>query len=55
MSGNDMKAADLPVLKIVGLSVRLPEDADREFAVEDVSFEVGKGEIVCVVGESGSG
>jgi peptide/nickel transport system ATP-binding protein len=55
MSGNDTKAADLPVLKIVGLSVRLPEDADREFAVEDVSFEVGKGEIVCVVGESGSG
>jgi peptide/nickel transport system ATP-binding protein len=44
-----------PVLEITGLTVRLPEGADREFAIEDVSLSVGKGEIVCVVGESGSG
>ena len=43
------------VLDIKGLTVRLPEGADREFAIEDVSFNVGSGEIVCVVGESGSG
>lgn len=43
------------VLEIKGLSVRLPEGADREFAIEDVSLSVGKGEIVCIVGESGSG
>jgi len=43
------------VLEIKGLTVRLPEGADREFAIEDVSLSVGKGEIVCVVGESGSG
>ncbi len=44
-----------PVLSVEGLSVRLPRGADREFAVEDISLEVGAGEIVCVVGESGSG
>src|SRR5690606_29421436 len=44
-----------PVLEIDGLTVRLPAGADRESAVQDVSFTVGAGEIVCVVGESGSG
>ena len=44
-----------PVLQIEGLTVRLPKGADRENAVEDVSFTVHRGEIVCVVGESGSG
>ena len=44
-----------PVLDVQGLTVSLPEGADREFAIEDVSFNVGRGEIVCVVGESGSG
>ena len=43
------------VLSIQGLTVRLPKGADREFAIEKVSFDVGPGEIVCVVGESGSG
>lgn len=43
------------VLSVRGLTVRLPDGADREFAIEDVSFDVGSGEIVCVVGESGSG
>ena len=43
------------VLSIRGLTVRLPRGADREFAIENVTFDVGPGEIVCVVGESGSG
>lgn len=43
------------VLEIKDLTVRLPEGADREFAIQDITFTVGKGEIVCVVGESGSG
>ena len=43
------------VLDIQNLSVRLPKSADREFAIENVSFKVEKGEILCVVGESGSG
>jgi peptide/nickel transport system ATP-binding protein len=44
-----------PVLDVQGLTVRLPEGADRVNAVENISFSVAPGEIVCVVGESGSG
>ena len=44
-----------PVLEIRGLTVTLPEGADRKYAVEEVSLTVGAGEIVCIVGESGSG
>ena len=44
-----------PVLQVSGLTVRLPPDADRPHAVEDVSLEVGPREILCIVGESGSG
>ena len=43
------------VLEVRNLSVRLPKDADRPFAVEGMSLTVNAGEIVCVVGESGSG
>jgi len=43
------------ILKIKDLSITLPKNADRKFAVEDVNLEVNKGEILCVVGESGSG
>ena len=55
MGRENMNASEHPVLTVRGLTVRLPDGADRDFAVEDVSFEVGPGEIVCVVGESGSG
>ena len=44
-----------PVLSIRGLTLALPKGADRRFAVEDVSYDVARGEIMCVVGESGSG
>ncbi|MCC5882806.1 MAG: ABC transporter ATP-binding protein [Halomonas sp.] len=44
-----------PVLSIRGLSLALPKGADRDYAVEDVSYDVASGEIMCVVGESGSG
>ncbi|MBR9879770.1 MAG: ABC transporter ATP-binding protein [Gammaproteobacteria bacterium] len=44
-----------PILRIEGLSVALPAGADREYAVEKLSYEVSPGEILCVVGESGSG
>jgi peptide/nickel transport system ATP-binding protein len=43
------------VLRVRALTVALPRGADRRNAVEDVSFDVGRGEIVCIVGESGSG
>jgi peptide/nickel transport system ATP-binding protein len=44
-----------PALQIEGLSVRLPQGADREHAVAGVSLTVGAGEVMCLVGESGSG
>src|SRR3546814_18383499 len=48
-------AAGASVLDVRGLTVRLPEGADRRNAVQNVSLTVGAGEIVCIVGESGSG
>ena len=44
-----------PVLDIRGLTVALPERADRRHAIEAVSLTVYPQEILCVVGESGSG
>jgi len=43
------------VLEVKDLSIALPPGADRARAVSKVSFEVGRGEILCLVGESGSG
>ncbi len=43
------------VLTADRLTIKLPEGADRPFAVEDVSFDLVAGEILCIVGESGSG
>jgi peptide/nickel transport system ATP-binding protein len=43
------------VLEVKDLSIDLPRGGDRPHAVSQVSFTVGRGEIVCLVGESGSG
>ncbi|MFZ2388239.1 MAG: ABC transporter ATP-binding protein [Polaromonas sp.] len=43
------------LLEIRHLSVTLPAGSEREFAVQDVSMTVQRGQTVCVVGESGSG
>jgi len=43
------------VLSVNGLTIDLPRSADRAHAVRDISFEVNQGEIVCLLGESGSG
>lgn len=43
------------LLRVRGLTVDLPEGADRAHAVEDIDFDLHKGEIFCIVGESGSG
>ena len=43
------------ILQVDGLTIGLPSGGDRSAAVRNVSFTVGRGEIVCLVGESGSG
>ena len=40
---------------IKGLTLALPPGGDRAYAVDDVSFDLTAGKILCVVGESGSG
>ncbi|MCR4267683.1 ABC transporter ATP-binding protein [Nitratireductor sp. ZSWI3] len=44
-----------PVLRIKNLKIALPAGADRDFAVDEVSYDLYPGEILCIVGESGSG
>ena len=44
-----------PILEVRDLTIALPSGGDRATAVRNVSFTVGKGEILCLVGESGSG
>jgi peptide/nickel transport system ATP-binding protein len=48
------RAADA-ILSIEQLTLALPADADRAFAVEAVSLALHPRQILCVVGESGSG
>ena len=42
-------------LSVRGLTVSLPKGMERAHAVEDISFDLARGQILCVVGESGSG
>ena len=44
-----------PLLEVRDLEVEVPTAAGTVKAVRGVSFSVEKGEIVCVVGESGCG
>ena len=39
-----------PLLSISGLSILLPDGADRRHAVADVSMSLHAGETVCIVG-----
>ena len=48
-------SSQAPLLSIQQLSIPLPPGADRPHAVKDISFDLYRGEILCIVGESGSG
>ena len=45
----------VPLLSIEGLTLALPAGAERRDAVRDVSLTIAPGEVLCVVGASGSG
>ncbi len=48
-------AGPVPCLSVRDLRIDLPAGADRAHAVHGVSFEVMPGQVVCLLGESGSG
>jgi peptide/nickel transport system ATP-binding protein len=48
-------AGGRPLLEVEGLSVDISTPSGPLHAVRDVSFEVGRGETMCLVGESGCG
>jgi peptide/nickel transport system ATP-binding protein len=47
--------AEGPLLEVRGLSVDIRTPAGDLHAVRDIAFDVGRGEAVCLVGESGCG
>ncbi|WP_439682659.1 nickel import ATP-binding protein NikD [Cupriavidus oxalaticus] len=56
MAANPTTAAAPPAaLRVQDLRIDLPPGADRPHAVQGASFEVMPGEVVCLIGESGSG
>jgi peptide/nickel transport system ATP-binding protein len=42
-------------LSVRGLTVNLPGGMERAHAVENLSFDLRRGQILCIIGESGSG
>ncbi|TIY07361.1 MAG: ABC transporter ATP-binding protein, partial [Mesorhizobium sp.] len=42
-------------LSIRDLTVSLPDGMERTHAVENISFDLKRGQILCIIGESGSG
>lgn len=43
------------VLSVLDLTISLPLGMEREHAVENISFDLQQGQILCIIGESGSG
>ena len=42
-------------LSVRDLTVSLPKGMERAHAVENISFDLKRGQILCIIGESGSG
>src|SRR5690606_16160635 len=55
MNTTETTARPAPVLEVRNLTIGLPAGADRPHAVQNISFRVEPGKILCLVGESGSG
>lgn len=51
----DQSTGQTPVLSVRDLSVALPKNHDRSYAVQNINFDLMSGEILCIIGESGSG
>ncbi|WP_126975336.1 ABC transporter ATP-binding protein [Frigidibacter oleivorans] len=51
----DRKAEPDVALSVRGLTISLPKGMERVHAAEGVSFDLRRGQILCVIGESGSG
>lgn len=49
------KAFDGVALSVRDLTVSLPKNMERAHAVNNISFDLNSGEILCIIGESGSG
>ncbi|MBN9072775.1 MAG: ABC transporter ATP-binding protein [Rhizobiales bacterium] len=52
--GSDSSSGQ-PLLAVSNLTISLPPNMERQFAVHDISFDLFPGEILCIIGESGSG
>ncbi len=52
---DDRTGTPQPALSVRNLTIDLPANMDRAHAIEDISFDLVPGQILCVIGESGSG
>jgi peptide/nickel transport system ATP-binding protein len=52
---NTQITGSTPVLSVRDLSIALPGKHDRAYAVQNINFDLMTGEILCIIGESGSG
>ena len=54
IQASNMAAGSAP-LSVRNLTVSLPDGMERTHAVRDISFDLPEGQILCIIGESGSG
>lgn len=55
MQASPRDDTDDTVLSVRNLTVNLPGGMERRHAVKNISFDLPRGQILCVIGESGSG